>query len=87
MALGGEPWVGTGMISGPQYRKLMQTYQETGKITAGASKAGMDRKTASKYIGKAPGPEEKRPLRQWRDHHRTLLARFDGSGIGSLTST
>lgn len=54
------------MISGPQYRKLMQTYQETGTITASASKAGMDRKTASKYIGGAAGPEEKRPPRKWR---------------------
>jgi hypothetical protein len=36
MALGEEPGVGTVMISGPQYRKLMQTYQETGNIPARA---------------------------------------------------
>ena len=66
MALGGEPGVGTVMISGPQYRKLMQPYQETGTITASASKAGMDRKTAAKYVHGAPGPEEKRARRQWR---------------------
>lgn len=62
------------MISGPQYRKLMQTYQETGTITASASKAGMDRKTAAKYIRGAAGPEEKREPRGWR----TRTDPFDG---------
>jgi hypothetical protein len=38
------------MISRVQYKKLMKSYLETGKITASASKAGMDRKTAVKYI-------------------------------------
>ena len=54
------------MISGPQYRKLMQTYQETGKITASASKAGLDRKTAAKYIHGAASPQERREPRGWR---------------------
>jgi len=55
------------MISGPQYRKLMETYQETGKITASAIKAGVDRKTAAKYIHGAPGPnEQRREPRHWR---------------------
>jgi hypothetical protein len=66
MALGEEPGVGTVMISGPQYRKLMQTYQETGKITASASKAGMDRKTAAKYLRGGASPGQKREPRQWR---------------------
>jgi hypothetical protein len=75
MALGEEPGVGTVMICGPQYRKLMRTYQEAGTNTASARKAGMDRKTASKYIGGAPGPEEKRPPRQWR----TRVDPFEGA--------
>jgi len=54
------------MISGPQYRKLMQTYQETKTITASASKAGMDRKTASKYIHGGHGPGEQCKARDWR---------------------
>lgn len=44
-------------------RGLMQTYQETGKITASASKAGLDRKTAAKYIHGAPGPGQRREQR------------------------
>ena len=35
-------------------------------ITASSSKAGMDRKTAAKYVHGAPGAEEKRAPRKWR---------------------
>lgn len=54
------------MISRPQYRKLMETYQETGAITASACKAGMDRKTAAKYIHGGMGPQMARTPRHWR---------------------
>ncbi len=54
------------MISVPQYRKLMETYQKTGNITVSARKAGIDRKTAAKYIRRGEGPDGKRAARHWR---------------------
>jgi len=54
------------MISGPQYRKLMQTYHQTGSVTASALKSGMDRKTARKYIQAGQGPGEAARERGWR---------------------
>jgi hypothetical protein len=55
------------MISSPQYRKLMRSYRQTEDLTASALQAGLDRKTARKYlIEGSPGPEEPRPLRHWR---------------------
>ena len=44
----------------------MQSYHETDSITASASKAGMDRKTAAKYIHGGLGPDEGRKARHWR---------------------
>lgn len=54
------------MISGPQYRKLMLEYNKTGNITASASKSGMDRGTAAKYIHSGEGPGERERTRHWR---------------------
>ncbi len=54
------------MISWPQYRKLMQHYEKTQNISASASKAGMDRKTAGKYIHGGEGPGERERPRNWR---------------------
>jgi len=56
------------MISGQQYRKLMKEYLKSGKQGASALKAGVDRRTARKYLGGAPGPEEARGRRHWRTH-------------------
>jgi len=56
------------MISPQQYRKLMKNYQMKAKIGQSADKAGVDRKTARKYIGGAPGPLEPRPARTWKTH-------------------
>lgn len=56
------------MISLQQYRKVMKQYQESGTISAAAAGAGVDRKTAAKYVRGAPGPEEARPERHWRTH-------------------
>jgi hypothetical protein len=56
------------MISPQQYRKLMKNYQMTGKIGQSADKAGVDRKTARKFIGGAPGPLEPRSARRWKTH-------------------
>lgn len=40
----------------------------TGKIERSADKAGVDRKTARKYVNGAAGPAEPRPGRRWKTH-------------------
>jgi transposase len=55
------------MISSQQYRKLMRSYQQTDNLTASALRAGVERKTARKYVLEgSPGPDEPRPARHWR---------------------
>ncbi len=56
------------MISPQQYRKLMKHFELENHIEQSAIKAGIDRKTASKYIQGAAGPEEQREQRHWRTH-------------------
>jgi hypothetical protein len=56
------------MISPQQYRKLMKHYRLKNNISQSASKAGVDQKTASKYVNGAPGPDEERRARHWRTH-------------------
>ena len=38
------------MISSPQHRKLMRSYQQNQNLSASALRAGVDRKTAYKYL-------------------------------------
>jgi hypothetical protein len=55
------------MISSQQYGKLMRSYQRTENLSASALRAGVERKTARKYVIEgSPGPEEARPPRHWR---------------------
>src|SRR5260370_2010508 len=56
------------MISPQQYRKLMKHYRLKNNISQSAIKAGIDRKTASKYTQGAPSPEEEARVRHWRTH-------------------
>ena len=58
------------MISPQQYRKLMKQNQSENHIGQSAIKAGIDRKTAAKYLKGAPGPEEQSQAgkRCWRTH-------------------
>lgn len=57
------------MISAQQYNKLMKSYQKDGKMGAAALKAGMDRKTARRYVSGAALPRgEGRARRHWRTH-------------------
>jgi len=58
--------LGWSMIGAPQHHKLMKEYQRSGRIGRSAAKAGVDRKTAAKYLKGAPGPAEERPARTWR---------------------
>ena len=58
------------MISPQQYRKLMKHFESEKHIGHSAIKAGIDPKTASKYIQGAAGPEEQTQAgeRCWRTH-------------------
>jgi len=56
------------MISPQQHRKLMKQYQLEDHIGRSAIKAGIDPKTAGKYIKGAAGPEEQHGERGWRTH-------------------
>jgi hypothetical protein len=56
------------MISPQQYRKVMKSYSKCKKVGQAAQCAGIDRKTARKYVQGARGPEEPRERRDWRTH-------------------
>jgi hypothetical protein len=56
------------MISPQQYRSVMRTYAETENVSGSARKAGVDWKTAERYVAGAPGPGEPGPMRGWRTH-------------------
>ena len=60
----------TAMFSPQQYRKLMKQNQSENYIGQSVIKAGIDRKTAAKYLKGAPGPEEQTQAgeRCWRTH-------------------
>lgn len=56
------------MISPQQYRKLMKSYLKHGEVGRAAQSAGVDRKTARKYVKGAKGRLEPRAQRDWRTH-------------------
>ena len=49
-----------------QVRKLMEEMARHGKIGVAALRAGMDRKTAGKYVREGKLPSELRETRTWR---------------------
>ena len=49
-----------------QVRKLMEEINKHGKIGIASMKAGMNRKTGSKYIKEGKLPSELKPSRTWR---------------------
>ena len=58
------PWVRAS--SDAQVRKLMEEMSKHGRIGVAAMKAGMDRKTARKYVRVGKLPSEMREPRTWR---------------------
>jgi hypothetical protein len=54
------------MITKQQYRRLMSEYQETGKLSVSAMKAGMSRPTARKYLEAQQPPQELQARHTWR---------------------
>ena len=55
-----------GRVTDAQVRKLMEEINTHGRIGHAAMKAGMDRKTARKYIEAAKLPSEMNTARDWR---------------------
>ncbi len=55
-----------GPCSDAQVRKLMEEMSKHGKKGLAAMKAGMDRKTARKYVEAGKLPSEMRAPRDWR---------------------
>jgi hypothetical protein len=53
-------------VSDAQTRKLMEEMTKHGKVGLAAMKAGMDRKTARKYVAAGKLPSEMTALRDWR---------------------
>ena len=53
-------------VSDMQVRRLMEEKTKSGNVGLAAMKAGMDRKTASKYLGEGKLPSELREPRRWR---------------------
>jgi len=54
------------MISPQQYRKLMSSYHREPNLSHAALRAGVERKTARKYVRGAAGPLEGPIARHWR---------------------
>lgn len=61
------------MISPQQHRKLMNSYENEPNLTRAAVRAGVDPKTASRYVNGAPGPLEASMERHWRTHADAFL--------------
>ena len=53
-------------VSDAQVRKLMEELNKHGRIGQAAMKAGMDRKTARKYVEAGALPSTRRAPRDWR---------------------
>lgn len=62
------------MITEQQYQRLMNEYQSSGVADHAAMKAGMDRKTARRYLRTGRRPAELRKPHTWRTREDPLAA-------------
>jgi hypothetical protein len=62
------------MITEQQYQRLMNEYQSSGVVDHAAMKAGMDRKTARRYLRTGLRPAELRKPHTWRTREDPLAA-------------
>src|SRR5206468_850370 len=60
-----------------QVRKLMEEMNKLGEIGRAAMRAGMDRKTARKYVASAKLPSESGAPRTWRTREDPFAANWD----------
>ena len=62
------------LITDQQYQRLMKTYNDSGVLGHAAMKAGVDPKTARRYIRAGKGPQELQPAHDWRTRVDPLAA-------------
>ena len=53
-------------VTDQQVRKFMSEYQKMGKLEKAALRAGLDRKTARKYLGSGQLPSQDATVHDWR---------------------
>ena len=67
---GGSPWTpemaASRMINEKQYRRLLREFARTNNMSLSALSAGVDRKTARKYLNEQRSPEESSCPHTWR---------------------
>jgi len=62
------------LITDQQYQRLMKTYNDSGVLRHAAMKAGVDAKTARRYIRSGKGPQEMKPVHTWRTREDPIAA-------------
>lgn len=62
------------LITDQQYQRLMKTYNDSGVLRHAAMKAGVDAKTARRYIRSGKGPQEMKPMHTWRTREDPIAA-------------
>jgi hypothetical protein len=62
------------VVTDQQVRKLMDTHAKTGLVGRAADKAGMDRKTARKYLKQGKMPSQMKAPRAWRTREDPFTA-------------
>jgi hypothetical protein len=61
-------------ITDQQYQRLMKEYNNSGVLRHAAMKAGMDPKTARRYLRTGKGPQELKPEHTWRTRRDPIEA-------------
>ncbi len=62
------------LITDQQYQRLMKTYNDSGVLEHAAMKAGIDPKTARRYIRAGQGPQDLKPVHTWRTREDPVAA-------------
>ena len=62
------------LITDQQYQRLMKTYNQSGVLGHAAMKAGVDPKTARRYIRAGQGPRDMKPVHTWRTRADPIAA-------------
>jgi transposase len=65
------------IISEQQHQRLMKEFKNSGVLQDAAMKAGMDRKTARRYVKSGKGPAEMMGARNWRTRRDPLAGIWD----------
>ena len=64
-------------VTDQQVRKLKMEYEKSGKIGVASARAGMSRKTGSKYLKSTEFPSERQQKRTWRTRKDPFVEHWD----------